>query len=204
MARLKVTYFDFPGGRGEELRLALAIAGVAFDDNRVDHETFSKMKAELPFASLPVLEVENHGVFGQTNTILRLIGQQHGLHPTDPFEAARHDAIMDAVEDLRHVIMPTNRIEDAAEKKAARLRIAADVVPLWGQCIERQIGAGPFVGGAQPSVADIKLYMMNRWIGGGNVDDIPADSFDTFPLLKGIGAGIASHPAVQAWYATDR
>ena len=28
-----VTYFDFAGSRGEEVRLALVIAGVAFDDN---------------------------------------------------------------------------------------------------------------------------------------------------------------------------
>jgi len=36
MANVKVTYFDFAGSRGEEVRLALAIAGVAFDDERIE------------------------------------------------------------------------------------------------------------------------------------------------------------------------
>lgn len=201
MAKLKVTYFKFSGGRGEEVRLALVLAGVDFEDNRISHDTFGKLKPDLPYGSLPVLEVENHGAFGQSNTILRLIGSQHGLHPSDPFEAARHDALMDAVEDLRHAIIPTNHIEDAAEKKAARRKLAAGFVPQWGRFIDRQIGAGPFVGGAEPSVADIKLYMVDRWIGGGGVDDIPPEIFDPFPKLKGVGRGIAAHPAVQAWYA---
>ena len=88
MAKLKLTYFDFPRSRGEEVRLALNLAGVEFDDNRVDIETFRKMKSDLPFGSLPILEVGGKGVFAQSNAILRLIGRQHGLHPQDPFEAA--------------------------------------------------------------------------------------------------------------------
>ena len=32
MAKLKLTYFDFHGGRGEPARLALAIGGIAFED----------------------------------------------------------------------------------------------------------------------------------------------------------------------------
>ena len=35
MAQLKLTYFDFHGGRGEPARLALFIGGIAFEDDRV-------------------------------------------------------------------------------------------------------------------------------------------------------------------------
>jgi hypothetical protein len=35
MHKLTLTYFDFPGGRGEASRLALHIAGVDWTDNRV-------------------------------------------------------------------------------------------------------------------------------------------------------------------------
>ena len=34
MAKLKLTYFDFHGGRGEPARLALSIGGIAFEDDR--------------------------------------------------------------------------------------------------------------------------------------------------------------------------
>ncbi len=203
MAELRVTYFDFAGSRGEEVRLALTIAGLAFDDNRIDHETFGKLKSELPFGSLPILEVEGHGVIGQTNAILRLIGRQHGLHPSEPFEAARHDALMDAAEDLRHRISPSMRMQNAVDKKAARQQLAGDYIPQWARCVERQIGEGPFVGGEGPSVVDIKLYMVRKWISSGGVDDIPQDIFDPYPKLNAIATGIKTHPAIMAWYATS-
>ena len=57
MAEFRVTYFDIAGSRGEEVRLALKIAGQPFDDYRVDREAFLKLKPDLPFGSLPVLEV---------------------------------------------------------------------------------------------------------------------------------------------------
>ena len=35
MPKLKLTYFDFHGGRGEPARLALSIGGIPFEDDRV-------------------------------------------------------------------------------------------------------------------------------------------------------------------------
>ena len=35
MPKLKLTYFDFHGGRGEPARLALSLAGIPFEDDRV-------------------------------------------------------------------------------------------------------------------------------------------------------------------------
>jgi glutathione S-transferase len=201
MARLRVTYFDFPGSRGEEVRLALAIAGVEFDDNRIDRETLRNLKPDLPFGTIPTLEVPGHGTIGQTNAILRFIGRRHGLHPEEPFEAARHDSLMDAAEELRSRIMPTTNIHDVDEKRAARKKLATDYLPQWGRCVDRFIGRGPFVGGDRPSVADIKLYMINKWISDGNIDDIPADLFDPCTKLKAVANGIRNHPAVLAWYA---
>jgi glutathione S-transferase len=203
MAHLKLTYFDFAGSRGEEVRLALALAGVPFEDNRIDRGTFAARKSEFPFGAVPVLEVAGRGTFGQSNAILRLIGRSYGLHPEDPFEAARHDALMDAAEDLRHRISPTMRMENPAEKKAARQQLAADYIPLWGRCVDRQVGTGPFVGGARPNVADIKLYIVERWISSGSLDDIPSDIFDPYSRLKALVGAVRTHPAVVGWYAAS-
>jgi glutathione S-transferase len=200
MSKIKVTYFDFAGSRGEEIRLALTIAGVDFDDNRVSHDEFSRLKPDLPFGALPVLDIDGHPTLGQSNAILRLIGRQHGLHPADPFEAARHDALMDAAEDLRHRISPTMRITDAAEKKAARQALSTDYIPQWAGHVDRQIGAGPFVAGDRPSVADIKLYMVDKWISSGAVDDISPEIFDGNPKLKTVAEAVRTLPAVVAWY----
>lgn len=201
MAKLTVTYFDFAGSRGEEIRLALTIAGIAFDDNRISGAEFAALKPDLPFASLPTLEVDGLGVFGQSNAILRMIGRQHGLHPEHAVKAARHDALMEFAEDLRHRISPSMRIEDPGQKKAARQQLASDYIPQWARCVERQLGAGPFVDGDKPNVVDIKLYMVERWISSGGVEDIPREIFDAYPKLKALAEAVRNLPAVVAWYA---
>ena len=41
MSRIKLTYFDFDGGRAEPTRLALSIAGIAFEDERLSFQQIS-------------------------------------------------------------------------------------------------------------------------------------------------------------------
>lgn len=201
MPDLKVTYFDAPVSRGEEIRLALTLAGVDFEDIRLDHAGFVKIKADLPFQSVPVLEIAGEGVLAQTNAILRLIGRLHGLYPDAPLDAARHDAILEAAEDLRGRIAMTMQVKDAGEKAALRARIATEFIPAWGRGIEGLIGPHPFVGGDAPGVADVKLHVIDAWISSGRIDDIPATALDGFGRLKAVAGGVRGHPAVMAWYA---
>jgi prostaglandin-H2 D-isomerase / glutathione transferase len=198
----KVTYFDFPGSRGEEVRLALVIAGVAFEDDRIGRDEFARVKPDLPFGSLPIFDVPGHGVFSQSNAILRLIGRLHGLHPENPWDGARHDAVMEACEDLRQRLSATSRMADAAEKKAARQELAAGFIPRWARGIEGLIGQGPFVGGMRPAVADIKIHMIEKALSGGAYDEIPTTVLGPFAQLAVVARGVASHPAVLAWYAS--
>jgi len=198
---LKVTYFDFAGSRGEEVRLALVLAGVTFDDNRIARADFAALRPSLPFGTVPTLEVAGRGVFAQSNAILRLIGRLYGLYPEDLYAAARADAIMEACEELRHKFGGTNLISDAEAKMAARRDMAANTLPALARGIEAQIGDGPFVSGAAPGVADIKLYMIHRLISTGTIDGVPKDTFAPFPKLCGAAAALATQPAIAAWLA---
>jgi glutathione S-transferase len=109
---------------------------------------------------------------------------------------------MGSCEELRHRLSATSRIADPAQRKAARQALAADYIPLWARGIERLIGHGPFVGGAQPAVADIKIHMIEKALSGGIYDDIPSTILEPYARLKAVARGIANHPAVQAWYAS--
>lgn len=202
MQDLKVTYFDLAGSRGEEVRLALVLAGVPFEDSRLGRDAFAALKPALPFGSLPVFEMTGKGVFAQTNAILRLIGRLHGLYPDDPFEAARHDVLMEAVEECRTKLGATIRIRDEAEKLATRKDLAATYLPHWARGIEAYIGEGPFVGGTQAGVADIKLYVLHSWVSRGVLDGIPAGTFAHFEAFGGVASAVAAHPAVVGWYAS--
>jgi len=201
MATHKLTYFDFSGSRGEECRLALHLAGVDFADERLDRAAWMARKPNTPFGSLPVLSIEGKGELAQSNAILAYIGRAHGLHPTDPWEAARHEAVMSSVEELRARIDPSMRTKDEAEKKRLREELATGYLPTWADSIERQIQAGPFLAGERINVADLKLHLITSWIGKGSLDHIPADLFARNPKLSRLGAAVAQHPDVARWHA---
>ena len=61
--QLKMIYFDMKG-RAEPTRLALAIGGIDFEDERISREAFmaAKTNGEYPFGQLPVLVVNGRMV----------------------------------------------------------------------------------------------------------------------------------------------
>jgi glutathione S-transferase len=196
--RYKLTYFDFSGSRGEECRLALHVAGVEFDDHRLGRDEWTALKPTTPFGALPVLTIEGKGELAQSNAILGFIGRAHDLHPADVFEAARHDAILAAVEELRAKIDPSMRTKDEAEKQRMREELATGYMQAWGANIERQI-AGPFLAGERIHVADIKLYVVLNWFAKGALDHIPRDVFAAFPKVVRLFDAVKTHPRVVDW-----
>ena len=200
MNKPKLIYFDAPVSRGEECRLALHLAGVDFDDVRIKVADWPALKEQMPYGALPVLELPGGPALAHSNAILVLIGRRHGLHPADDVEAARHEGMMQHVEDLRAKVSPTLRMGDA-EKKAAREALVADFLPAWARAAERNIERGPFFGGDRIHVVDLKLYMAVRWFSGGKVDHIPATIFADYPKLTGVHDAVRDHPGVKAWNA---
>ncbi len=204
MNKPRLIYFDFAGSRGEECRIALHLAGLEFEDVRVQSKDWPGMKESTPFGALPVLEMPGKPPLAHSNAILVFVGRGHQLHPLDLFEAAQHEALMCAVEELRHSLSPVLRITDPEQKRIAREAIAAKEIPLWGSQVERQLGVGPFVGGAKIQVADVKLYMLARWLTSGVLDHVPTSVFDHCPKLLRVHRAVADHPGVQAWLAKGK
>ncbi|MCX4247744.1 glutathione S-transferase [Paraliomyxa miuraensis] len=200
----KLTYFDFPGSRGEECRLALHAAGVAFEDDRIPGASWPNLKDQTPYGGLPTFEVEGRGVLAQSNAILVYIGREHGLHPRDNWLAARHEELLSACEEARVQVFPILRITDPEQKKQAREELAAGFLKRWGDCVERrlrELGDGPFTSGDALQVADIKLYMIGRWFSSGGVDHVPKDVFGGCSRLLGVERAVAEHPKIVEWYA---
>jgi glutathione S-transferase len=170
MSKPRLFYFDAPVSRGEECRLALHLAGVDFEDVRIKVADWPALKERMPYGALPVLE------------------------------AARHEGMMQHVEDLRSKVSPTLRMGEA-EKKAAREALVADYLPAWARAAERNIERGPFFGGERVHVVDLKIYMAVRWFNGGKVDHIPATVFADYPKLTAVHDAVRDHPGVKSWYA---
>ncbi len=183
----KLTYFDFDGSRGMECRVALRLAGVAFEDVRLAREQWAALKPSSPYGAMPILEHEGR-TLAQSNAILRFIGASYGLHPKDAWTAAEHDALMDSVEELRNKL-PGQGLSDEA-KKVAREAFAAGWLTGWANTVSKRI-RGPLLEGEAIHVADVKLYVIVRSLLSGTYGHIPPSHFDAWPALAAHQAAVA-------------
>jgi len=205
MPKIKLTYFDFHGGRGEPARLALAIGGIAFEDDRVPFADWARRKPQTPFGAMPVLEVDGR-VVTQSNTINRYVGKLADLYPSDPWQAALCDEAMDAVEDITTQTVATFDLPDE-EKKAKRKALADGPLTRYLTRMQERLEAqgGQYFAGGRLSVADLKVF---GWIGhlkSGKLDHVPTDLPDRVaPKLVEHFERIRNHPGVKACYAKHR
>ena len=165
----------------------------------IKSDDWSARKPSTPYGELPVIEIEGEGVLAQSNAILGLIGKRYDLLPQDDFKAAQHYGILSAVEDLSMRISHTISIEDDAEKKKSREKLADGYMKHWAANMEKQI-QGPYVARDRISVADIKLFVMLSWVRQGILDHIPSNYFDGYPKLNALYEAVSAHPKIIEWY----
>jgi glutathione S-transferase len=202
MAKLKLTYFDFDGGRGEPARLALHVGGIPFEDERVSPKDWPQFRDRTPFFALPTLDVDGE-VVSQSNSINRYVGKLAGLYPKDDRQALRCDEVMDAAEDIGTRIANTMDLPPDAKKKA-RDELAAGRITRYLEQLEARLktAGGEYFADQRLTVADLKVFMWLRWLRSGALDHIPKDLVDRVaPLLVKHFERVASHPKVVEYYA---
>ena len=202
MHKLKLTYFDFHGGRGEPARLALSIAGIAFEDDRVQPADWERRKADTPFGALPVLEVDGQTV-AQSNAINRYVGKLADLYPSDPWQAALCDEAMEAVEDITTKIGATFFLPEE-QKKAQRKALVEGPIPFYLTRLQQRLEAhgAKYFAADRLSVADLKVFVWIRYLKSGALDHVPTDLPDRVaPKLLEHYERIKSDPRVKAYYA---
>ena len=202
MPQLKITYFDFHGGRGEPVRLALAIGGIAFDDHRFAYPEFADVRKNTPFGQVPVLEVDGVQIT-QCDSMLRYAGKLAGLYPNDAYQALLCDEVMYVVEEAGVKLGPTFRMT-GEEQKAARLALVNGSIPVYLAWLEKKLLAngGNYFADNRLTVADLKVFIDVRTLNSGRLDHVPTDLVEkTAPALNAHMKRIAEHPAVVAYYA---
>jgi glutathione S-transferase len=204
--RLKLSYFDFDGGRGEPARLALHVGGIAFEDHRIAGKDWPRFRDQTPFQAMPVLEVDGKAAVTQSNSINRYVGKLAGLYPKDDWQAFACDEIMDAVEDISTKVADTIDMPPD-EKREAREALAAGLIPRYLGQLQAKLGAagGEYFADRRLTVADLKVFMWIRWLRSGVLDHIPRDLVDgVAPQLVKHFERVAGHPKIAAYYAGRR
>ena len=206
MPNLKLTYFNAPG-RAEPVRVALFLAGLPFDDVRIDFAQFGALRTQgsLPLASVPVLEVD--GVtMAQTGAMLRYVARLGApdLYPSDPMAAFIVDSAIDTFNDtLSHALMPSMFERDMERKLAMRATFVAGPMTLACRYAEDLIArsGGPFLLGAALSIGDLMLASHVLQMQSGRLDGITPDMLAPYPFLRGLAEAYLAHPRIKAYQA---
>lgn len=201
MPKLKLTYFDFHGGRGEPAKLALSIGGIQFEDDRVAPADWPARKADTPFGALPVLEVDGQAL-AQSNAINRYVGKLTDLYPSDAWQAALCDEVMEAVEDINTKLAATIFLPED-EKKTQRKSLVEGPIPFYLTRLQQRLAhGGRYFAADRLTVADLKVFVWIRHLKSEVLDHLPADLPDRVaPKLVEHYERVKNDPRVQAYYA---
>lgn len=203
MDTLKLTYFDFPGGRAEPARLALRLGGIAFEDYRFAFADFAEVRKTTPLRQVPTLHINGLQVT-QSDAITRYAGRLAGLYPDDALQALLCDEVMAALEDVNNKIGATFGLTGEA-LESARKALVTGPLPLYLKWLEQQLEqrGGGYFADQRLTVADLKAFVVLRWLVSGKLDHIPADLLDTqAPKLAAYVQRISATPAIAEYYSS--
>jgi len=216
---IKFTYFDVEGG-GECVRLAFALGGVAYIDDRIDMaKSWKEMKPKTKFTQLPVLTVDGGKQIAQSAGHLRFAGKLGGLIPEDPVEMMKVEEVIGVSWDMVTEITPSMQLDrrpqlygcegtpqEELTRRAVKLR---DGLSATGGEIDRFLGyldqmladngTGWFVGD-KPTIAECEVVPRIRSLRKGNRDGFPKDIVDKFANLMKMYYAFHELPAIKAHY----
>ena len=207
---LQLIYLDHHYWRAECARVALFMAGIPFDDARMDYNGMYSSGA-LTFGTFPALVVGGKGVLNQTQAIARYVGHLTNMYPSDPFLAAKCDEAIDCLTDISDLVTDTMQERDPKRKIAWRQALVAPdgrmTMLLNGlETLLRQNGAQPvpFVAGSSLTVADLAIWRAIGWISSGVIDGIPTIYVKTqFPNLWQLHCMVDQLPKLAEWKAKN-
>jgi glutathione S-transferase len=202
--KLKLTYFPFPG-RAEPIRLALFIAGISFEDERIGADELEQRRSSLPFNQLPVLEVDGD-VMSQALAILRYVGTLGGLYSSSDTKAAfRIDEVFSLVDEFysSYAWNASYSEKDPRKQKKLRCVLANETLPKTLSFIEKRVAEwkGCWSVGGRITVADLAIYSLVWTFQSGRISDVPVSVVAPYTRLLRIYHAVRSHPKVQEWTA---
>ena len=202
MSQLKLTYFDFHGGRAEPARLALHMGGIAFEDSRFAFADFAEVRKSTPLGQVPVLHVDGVQVT-QSDAITRYAGKLAGLYPLDAFQALLCDEVLDGVEDANVKLGTTFGLTGDALTEARTALVNGALTQYLGWLQDQLLAhGGVFFADNRLTIADLKVFVFVQGLNSGRLDHVPTDLVEKVaPQLSAHLQRMLQTPAIAQYYA---
>lgn len=203
----KLTYFDQPA-RGEPIRLAFALGGIKYEDERLSQDEFFARKPSLPLGQLPILAVNDDLIITQSHAITRFAGRLANIYPEDPILAMRVDEVADTCEELAKILTSTMSLSDEDKVSARKEAFAAggkgDAIL---KRLEELIGSNSkYIFGDEITIAELWVYTFLLLLQSGTMVGIDPSHFtpETIPNCFKIHNAITSEPRLEAYFAAQK
>jgi glutathione S-transferase len=205
MPQYKLTYFNIRG-KGELIRLLFTVAGVEFEDNRIEHSDWPGNYREtlnVPFLQLPILAIDGVS-YCQSVSISRYLADKFCLSGKTELEKLRADMIVHCIDDFWGAIVRIFREKDETNKANLLKKFNEEDVPTFYGNFEKLLkqngGGDGFYVGDSLTWADLAMYeyltSFPRAIG---VDPTPIIS--SYPKLKALAERVEKVPKIAEYIA---
>ncbi|KAK7094788.1 glutathione S-transferase 1-like [Littorina saxatilis] len=202
MSGIKVHYFDFRG-RGEIVRLVLALAGQDFEDVRLSREEWAaKYKSAAPFGQMPYVEYKGKK-YGQSKAISAFFANEFGLYGKSNLDRLRIDEVVFLVEDLFMIIVKAFLEQDDTKKAELVKKAVDDEFPkfcgFFCRLLRENSPKGVFVG-REVTLADLCVHDLMYTI----LKTHQYDAAAKYPELQALKEKVEAHPRLQTYLANRK
>jgi len=194
----KLTYFNAVG-RGETIRMIFKVAGVEFEDYRIEMTEFTpELKAGAPFGQLPFLEIDGLKLC-QANAISRYLAKKYNLAGKTDKDQALIDMIIDCLDDAVKPLITSIYEKDETKKAEGKKKFSEEQLPASLKLLEKLLtanhGGDKFFVGDELTWLDLQFLNFNKWISHAGVENPLAN----FPKLAALKKRIEEIPKIAEW-----
>ncbi|XP_035882240.1 hematopoietic prostaglandin D synthase isoform X1 [Phyllostomus discolor] len=190
MPSYKLTYFNMRG-RAEIIRYIFAYLDIKYDDHRIEYADWPEVKPTLPFAKIPILEVD--GVYlHQSLAIARYLTKNTDLAGKTELEQCQVDAVVDTLDDFMSRFPWAEKKQDVKEQMFNELLTCE--APHLLQYLDTYLGEKEWFIGNSVTWADFYWEICST-----TLLVFRPDLLDVHPRLVALRKKVQAIPAIADW-----
>jgi prostaglandin-H2 D-isomerase / glutathione transferase len=198
VASIKLTYFDIEG-IAESIRLALALSGTDYVDERISFAEWPAIKDKMPYRKIPVMTINDGPKCPQSKALLRWVATEYSetLYPRE--KLLDIETAIGVMDDLNISWWPAFQPHEDSHPegflkttegknliKKLREKFTSQDLPMYVKYITdllKKNGGKWLASNDEPTIADCYAVPMLRNFTRGHLDYVPTSCLDSSPEI---------------------